>query len=113
MTFLANIEVTSLFITGITVFVFLILFTLFVLFFLKLFLEMLASTNVINHGRLTDFKKSWRAIIRGVLLRLYLMAFPSLTVLCLWEFTIHQSIATVIVLAGFHFGHCRNDAQFW
>lgn len=100
--FLADIEVTSLFVTGITIFVFLILFTLVVLFFLKLFLEMLATTNVINHGRLTDFKKSWRAIIRGVLLRLYVMAFPSLTVLCLWEFTRHESVATV-VLAAFTF----------
>lgn len=100
--FLANIEVTSLFITGITVFVFFVIFTLVLLFFLKLLLEMLASTNVINHGRLTDFKKSWKVIIRGVLLRLYLMAFPSLTVLCLWEFTIHQSPATV-ALAAFTF----------
>lgn len=95
--FLANIEITSLFVTGLTFFVIIVVFTMIVLSLMLLFTQLLASTNVIKRGRLTDFRKSWRSIVKGILLRLYLMAFPSLTVLCLWEFTQHESASTVVL----------------
>lgn len=100
--FLANIEITSLFITGVTFIVIFTLFILIILLAIKVFTEILAKSNVIRHGRLADFRKSWRSIIKGVLLRICLMAFPSLTVLCLWELTQHESPATVIVAVSIY-----------
>lgn len=97
--FKANIEITSLFVTGLTFFLIFTVFAIFVLLFIKVMTEILAKTNVIHHGRLSEFRKSWKPIFKGVLLRIFFMAFPSLTVLCLWEFTQHESVATVVLAA--------------
>ncbi|VVT58524.1 uncharacterized protein SAPINGB_P006252 [Magnusiomyces paraingens] len=95
--FLANIEITSVFVTGITFFLIFLVFAMIILLFIKTLTEMLAKTNLIHRGRVGDFRKEWKSIFKGVLLRVFFMAFPSLTVLCLWEFTQHESVATVVL----------------
>ena len=93
--FLANIEITSLFLTGFTFFLIICVFALLFTLILKLIIELLVKTRAIQSTSFLDFRNGWRTVIKGVLYRLSLLAFPQLTVLCLWELTKHDSPAVV------------------
>ncbi|CDK24914.1 unnamed protein product [Kuraishia capsulata CBS 1993] len=95
--YLANIEISNLFLTGITFFLIIALFLLVILSFFKAFVELLIRTNAIPANKFHGYRKDWTTVIKGTLYRLYLIAFPQLVLLCLWECTRHDSAACVVV----------------
>lgn len=95
--FLANIEITSLFMTAIVIFIVLIFLILILLLILYLFVQLLAWFKLVNHRRLMEIQKNAFAIIKGILLRFFFMTFPFVCVFCFWEFTQHESLATVFL----------------
>jgi hypothetical protein len=96
--FLANIELSNLFLTGLTFFILLGVFCFIALAITKGIMELLVRMQVIQHDRFTDFRRGWRVVTKGILFRLLLVGFAQLSVLCLWELTERDSPA-VIVLA--------------
>lgn len=100
MAYLANIEITSLFLTAFVFFLILVVFTLIIFVLTKVVLELLAKSGGIQQTSFLNYRNSWTTIIKGVLYRLALLCFPQLTVMCLWELTKHDSPA-VLVLAIF------------
>lgn len=95
--FLANIEITSLFMTGFIFFLILCFFTLIIFVFVKIVLELLVKAGAVQPTSFVEYRTSWRTVIKGVFYRLALLCFPQLTVLCLWELTKHDSPAIVIL----------------
>lgn len=96
--YLANIEITSLFFTGIAFTFFFALVLVIFLAITKGIMELLVRTKTINQtGRFSEYRSHWPNIIRGSLYRLFLIAFPQVTVLCLWELTERDSVACIIV----------------
>lgn len=95
--FLANIEITSLFLTGFVFFLILCVFTIIIFVLAKLFIELLAKMGAVQQTSFIEFRTSWRTVIKGVLYRLCLLTLPQLTVICLWELTKHDSPGTLIL----------------
>lgn len=95
--YLANIEITSVFLTGFTFFLIICVFALIFTLAVKLFLELLVKTGAIKTTTLVDYRKGWLTVTKGILYRLTLLGFPQLSVLCLWELTKHDSPATVVL----------------
>lgn len=96
--YLADIELSNLFLTGITFFVILGLFIILVLAAFKGIIELLIKMGAFNHDKFMDYRQNWRTITKGVLFRLFLVGFAQLSVLCLWEL-IERDSPAVIVLA--------------
>ncbi|KAF4467384.1 calcium-related spray [Fusarium albosuccineum] len=102
--FRSKIETTNLFLTGLVFFIiFIVLAPILVLLF-KVILDQCAKQAWIKNDRFLEFRTEWRTIIKGTLLRLALMGFPPLTILCLWEFTQADSPALVVLAVFFFFG---------
>jgi hypothetical protein len=95
--YLANIEITSLFMTGLIFFLILCVFTVIIFVLAKIVLELLVKAGAVQPTSFIEYRKDWRTVIKGVFYRLALLSFPQLTVLCLWELTKHDSPAIVIL----------------
>lgn len=93
--FLTQIELSNVFMTGLTFFVVLGLIFFLVLAVFKGSLELLARLGAMHRDRFADYRREWRNICKGVLFRLVWVGFPQLSVLCLWELTEHDSPAVV------------------
>lgn len=99
--FRAGIESTNMFMTALTWFcVFGLLVSLAVAVF-KWSLELCAKRSWMKPDRFSDFRQHWVTILKGILFRLTLLAFPLITVFCLWEFTQVDSPAEVILAVFF------------
>lgn len=97
--YLAGIEITSLFMTGI---IFLIFFGFVMVVFLMLFkavIEILIRSKMMNEGKFNEYRQQWSIIIKGALYRLLLISFPQVAVLCIWEFTERDSGGTIAIAA--------------
>lgn len=97
MAFLANIEITSLFLTGFAFFLFLCVVTLIIFSVAKGMLELFSKTGTIQQMSFLNYRNAWTTVLKGILYRIVLLCFPQLTVLCLWEFTKHDSPAVVVL----------------
>lgn len=97
--FMANIELTNLFLTSAVFFSFIGLLIVVLLGSLKLILELLVKTGSISNESFLPYRQQWHGYTRGVLYRYFLISFTMLSVMCLWEFTNDSSIATVITAA--------------
>ncbi|ANB11424.1 FAD transporter FLC2 [Sugiyamaella lignohabitans] len=95
--YLANIELSSLFLTGLTFFVVLGIFCVLAIAIVKGVIELLAKTGSIHPDKFASFRQGWLGISKGVLFRLVLVGFPQLSVLCLWQLTERDSPATVVL----------------
>lgn len=95
--YLANIEITNLFLTGIVFFFILTIFCILMIAAAKQILELLVMTNTIASDRFIEFRSGWRVTTKGLLYRLMLICFQQLSLLCLWELTVRDSVATVIL----------------
>ncbi|KAF4999368.1 hypothetical protein FGRMN_2509 [Fusarium graminum] len=100
--FRSHIETTNLFLTGVVFFCIFLVFACILVLLFKLVLDLCAKQAWIKHDRFLEFRTEWRSILKGTLLRLTLMGFAPLTILCLWEFTQSDSPA-LVVLAVFFF----------
>ncbi|CUM64454.1 uncharacterized protein PRCAT00002058001 [Priceomyces carsonii] len=95
--YLAGIEITTLFMTSI---IFLLFFAFVMVVCLTLFkalVEILIRSNVMNEGKFNEYRQQWPQIIKGALYRLMMVAFPQLTVMCVWELCSRDSTGTVVV----------------
>ncbi|KAJ4258138.1 putative flavin carrier protein 3 [Fusarium torreyae] len=100
--FRSRIETTNLFLTALVFFIVFIIFACILVLLCKFALDLCARQAWIKQDRFLEFRTEWRTLLKGILLRLTLMGFPPLTILCLWEFTQADSPA-LVVLAVFFF----------
>lgn len=94
----SHIEPTSIVVTGFTFFVLIGFLLAVVIVFVKLLTVLLIRMKKIGPNRLSHFRKSFHTILKGALLRYIQIGFIQLVILSLWEFTVQDSPA-VIVLA--------------
>lgn len=98
--FEGNIEMTSAVLTAFTFFVLICLAVAlcFSLFYLILFSSI--KFGWMRKDRFPHFRSNWLVMLKGTILRLLFIAFPSLLIFSLWEF-VQRDSAAVIVLAVF------------
>jgi len=96
--FNSGIEPTSIVVTGFTFFILIgyVLVGLLVIF--KSILTLLSITGKLKSRRFLYFRTSFPIILKGAILRYVYIGFTQLVILSLWEFTVNDSPA-VIVLA--------------
>lgn len=99
VSFLAGIEISNFFLTGIVFFLFFVFVLLIFIISFKGIVELLVRNKVIKVHKFADFRKQWSTIIKGTLFRLALISFPQISLLTLWEFTERDSAAIVVVAA--------------
>lgn len=93
-----HIENTSVVCTGFTFFVLCGYVLAGFIIFSKYAIELCIRVGWMKNSRFIDFRKNWRIILKGSLLRYIYIGFTQLTILCFWEFVQNDSPA-VIVLA--------------
>ncbi|KAF7173041.1 hypothetical protein CNMCM5623_005142 [Aspergillus felis] len=91
--FAAGIEQTNIFLTGLIFFVSFVFVVMVIVAFFKAGCEVLTK----NGDKFSNFQNGWKVVARGILFRLILIGFPQMCVLCLWEFTQHDSTAEVLL----------------
>lgn len=97
--YLAGIEITDLFMTTI-IFLFFFAFVLVAcMMFFKAIIEICIRSKIMHEGKFNEYRLQWSSIIKGAMYRLYLIAFPQVCVMCLWQFTAHDSAGYVVVAA--------------
>lgn len=97
VSYLAGIEISNFFLTGIVFFLFFLFVLLILIASFKGFAEILIRSKTIKEHKFQEFRIHWSVIIKGTLFRLALIAFPQISLLCLWEFTERDSAAIVVV----------------
>lgn len=95
--YLASIEITSLFFTGMVFTIFFAFVLVVCLSIFKAIIELLIRANVIKDVKFSEYRGQWRNIIKGALYRLFLIGLPQIVVLCLWELTERDSVACVVM----------------
>ncbi|KAK9370324.1 hypothetical protein V1509DRAFT_560856 [Lipomyces kononenkoae] len=95
--YLAGIEITNLFVTGFTFFIFFTFIISFILVMLKLIFEGLARMHWIGPDRFGEYRQRWLSIIKGTIYRMILIGLPQMTILSLWELTQRDSPAAVVL----------------
>ncbi|SMN18751.1 similar to Saccharomyces cerevisiae YAL053W FLC2 Putative FAD transporter [Maudiozyma saulgeensis] len=96
VSYLAGIEISNFFLTGVVFFLFFLFVVVFALIFFKSLLELLVKTNVMSESsNFFQYRKNWGSIIKGTLYRLAIIAFPQITLLCIYEFTQNDSPAVM------------------
>lgn len=94
--YLAGIEISNIFMTSIIFFLF-VGFVLIV--FVTLFkgaVEVLVRSGALNPGKLSAFRSHWVSIIKGLLYRLMNITFSQISLMCIFEFTRHDSAGCVV-----------------
>jgi hypothetical protein len=102
--FRANIETTNLFMTGLTFFCLLVVFTIGGVAAFKGFCELAAKNKWMKGDTFLEFRNGWLTVLKGILFRLTLIGYPQMTILCLWEFTQVDSPAEVVLAVFFFVG---------
>lgn len=95
--FNAGIEPTNIFLTG---YIFLLIFIVFVVLGVILFkfiCEGLVKSGRMKSDKFQDFRNGWTTVLKGILYRIVLIAFPQMVVLCFWEFTKDDSGAEIVL----------------
>jgi Transient receptor potential (TRP) ion channel/ML-like domain len=95
--FQAKIERTNIFFTGYTI---LIIFTLFVtigVILAKYLCELLIRAKKMKPEQFYDFRREWTLVLKGIVFRLIIIAFPQMVVLCSWEMTKRDSAGEAIL----------------
>ncbi|KAK1486005.1 transient receptor potential ion channel [Colletotrichum tamarilloi] len=102
--FKAKIESTNLFLTGLIVYCFFIIFTVLIIAAFRYGTEIAVKQGWSKKDRFVEFRRDWKTTLKGVLFRLNLIGFPQIAVLCLWEFTQIDSAALVVLAVFFFLG---------
>ncbi|KAL5361406.1 hypothetical protein BJX96DRAFT_84519 [Aspergillus floccosus] len=95
--FRAGVEETNIFLTGLIFFVVFVALVMLLVALFKGVCELLAKKGKMKSDKFQDFRNGWKIVARGILFRLTLIGFPQMCVLCLWEFTQHDSAAEVVL----------------
>lgn len=102
--FRSKIETTNLFLTSLVFFLITVVISLLLAVLIKLVLDLCVKRSWAKGDRFLEFRTEWRSILKGITLRLVYMAFPPITILCLWEFTQIDSPALAVFAVFFFFG---------
>lgn len=95
--FRASIEETNIFLTGL---IFFVVFCAIVAILVGLFkgiCELAVRQGWMKTDKFADFRNGWKIVLKGILFRLVLIGFPQMCVLDLWELTVRDSSAEVIL----------------
>ncbi|KAF5859944.1 hypothetical protein ETB97_002204 [Aspergillus alliaceus] len=93
--FKAGIERTNIFMTGFIFVIIFIGFTMLIVGLVRLISGLLAKSGKADSTKMDS--NTWAVSMKGILLRLILLCYPAVCILCLWEFTTHDSVAEVIL----------------
>ncbi|KAH7026418.1 uncharacterized protein B0I36DRAFT_365984 [Microdochium trichocladiopsis] len=104
VSFRAGIETTNLFMTGLTFFCLLVVFTAGGVAAFKGYCEMAVKQKWMKPDTFLEFRNGWLTVLKGILFRLTLIGYPQMTTLCLWEFTQLDSPAEVVLAVFFFVG---------
>lgn len=102
--FRAGIETTNLFLTGLTFYCLLVVFTAGGVALFKGFCELAVKQKWMKGDTFLEFRNGWLTVLKGILFRLTLIGYPQITILCLWEFTQVDSPAEVVLAVFFFVG---------
>ncbi|EED21003.1 flavin carrier protein 2 precursor, putative [Talaromyces stipitatus ATCC 10500] len=95
--FRAKIESSNIFMTGlIFLAAFFIIVILLILVF-KLYIKLAIKWGWMPPSGFQDFRNGWTSVMRGILFRLIIIAYPQMVVLCLWELTRRDSAAEAVL----------------
>lgn len=96
--FRAGIEPTNTFLTMIGFFVVLLFAAAISVIFMKIACEAAVRARWVNgrSERTLEFRNGWRTILKGVLFRCLLAAYPAVVIACLYEFTQADSPAEIV-----------------
>lgn len=97
--YLAGIEITNLYMTGIIFLFFFAFVAVVCMMFFKAIIEILVRSKKMSEGKFAEYRQQWPNIIKGALYRLLLVSFPQVSVLGFWQFTAHDSVGIVVVAA--------------
>lgn len=100
--FRANIEITNIFLTGLSFFIAFVVIVAICVALFKGFCELAVKAGWLKGNKFQDFRNGWKTVMKGILFRLVLIGYPQICILCLWELTERDSAAE-IVLALFYF----------
>ena len=89
--FLANIEISNMFMTGIIFFLFVGFVLIVLISIFRGFCEILIRSGSIKKHRFSYFRTHWNLIIKGSLYRYFEITFSTVVLLCVWEFTQNNS----------------------
>ena len=109
--FRSRIEPTNIFLTGLGFFVAFIVAVAFAIVAFKGFCELATKRGWFKGDKFQDFRTGWKVVLKGILFRIILIGYTQMAVLCLWELTVRDSAAEV-VLAIFYF-LAMSAALFW
>lgn len=95
--FRAKIESTNIFLTGVMFLVVFVALVMIVVCAFKVVCELMARSGQLRGDKFQDFRNDWKVVMRGILFRVALVAFPQMTILCMWEFTKRDSPAEIVL----------------
>lgn len=95
--FIADIETTNIFFTGLIFFVVFVCIVMLCVAAFKGICELLVRSGKMQGDKFLDFRNGWKIVMRGILFRLTLIGWAQMCVLCLWELTQRDSVAEVIL----------------
>lgn len=95
--FRAKIEPSNIFMTGLIFLAAFFIFVILLIFLFKLYVKVAIKWGWMPAGGFEDFRNGWTSVVRGILFRLILIAYPQMVVLSLWELTRRDSVAEVIL----------------
>lgn len=98
LSYKANIEITSMVVTGFTFFVLCGYVLVGLIFVFKYGSEVMIKAGWIKNTRFVDFRNNWKIVLKGSLSRYIYIGFTQLVILSFWEF-VEQDSPAVIVLA--------------
>ncbi|KAK4225898.1 hypothetical protein QBC38DRAFT_249835 [Podospora fimiseda] len=102
--FRAGIESTNLFMTGLIFFCAMVVIITASVAAFKYACEFAVKKKMMPTDKFVEFRNGWLTVLKGILFRLTLIGFPSITILCFWEFTQKDSAAEVVLAVFFLFG---------
>ncbi|KAM0552545.1 hypothetical protein ACHAPJ_007873 [Fusarium lateritium] len=102
--FKSKIETTNLFMTGLTFFCIFVVITCLAMAAFKGVCELCVRQKWMAQDKFLEFRNGWLTVLKGILFRLTLIGFPQMVILCLWEFTQHDSPAEVVLAVFFLIG---------
>lgn len=103
VSYLANIEISNLFMTGIIFFLFIGFVLIFLISIFKGFCEILIRSGTLKEHRFANFRANWYLVIKGSIYRYFDITFSTIVLLCCWEFTQNNSsgcLAFAIIIFG-------------
>lgn len=95
--FLAGIELSNVFLTGIVFFLFFVFCMVIAMAVFKAVIELLTKAGYMKEtSKFYEYRRSWTNVIKGTLFRICIIAFPQVSLLSIWEMTQYDSVAVLI-----------------